>query len=204
MIGRLVGTLVDREAGVGVVDVHGVGYDVHAPSRCLDLWNLATEPVTIHISTHVREDAITLYGFASRLERQAFDALVSVSGVGPKLGLSALDSFTPDELQRAVETDDISGLARIPGVGKKTAMRLALELKGKLPVDITLPSAPVKRGPVDSLPLALAQLEYGKTEIDRALSVLLEQGIAVDAPLQQRLGAALRVLAQPASNRGGQ
>ncbi len=203
MIARLVGTLVERDAGVGVVDVHGVGYEVHAPGRCLDLWGQASEPVTIHVATHVREDAITLYGFATLLERRAFDALVSVSGVGPKLGLSALDSMAPMSLHRAIEADDITALARIPGVGKKTAMRLALELKGKLPVDFTAPTTvgpPRPRAPDDALPLALAQLEYGRSEIERALAALAEQGIAVDAPLQQRLGAALRVLAQPRSS----
>lgn len=202
MIARLTGRLVERDAGIGVIDVGGVGYEVNAPARCLDQWGLATEPVTVHVATHVREDAITLYGFATLLERRAFDALVSVSGVGPKLGLSALDALAPAALHRAIEGDDIVALGRIPGVGKKTAMRLALELKGKLPVDFSAPHvagpAP-RRAPEDALPLALAQLEYAKSEIDRALAALADQGVAADAPLQVRLGAALRVLAQPRS-----
>ncbi len=195
MIARLTGRLVHSDTGRGILDVGGVGYEVFAPNRALAAW-AGEDPVTVHVSTQVREDAITLFGFERDLERKAFLVLLGVSGVGPRMALSALDAFTVDELVRAVEGDDVLSLSRIPGVGKKTAQRLALELKGKLPLHFEVsPRAARVAAPADPLPLALAQLQYGKSEIDRALAGLEAQGITVDAPLQERLGAALRVLA---------
>jgi Holliday junction DNA helicase RuvA len=197
MIGRLEGRMVERESGRAIVDVNGVGYEVYAPERALDGW-VGQERITVYVSTQVREDAITLYGFGSDLDRRAFLAMLSVSGFGPKGALSALDTLTPDELHRAVEADDLVTLGQIPGVGSKKAQRLALELKGKLPVDFsgvrgTVPPRP--KAPADPLPLALAQLDYGKSEIDRALAALEAQGLGVDAPLDQRLKASLVALA---------
>lgn len=196
MIARLVGRLVERDGNRGVIDVQGVGYEVFAPARALDAWTAATEPVTVQVSTHVREDAITLYGFPTPLDRQAFGALTGVTGVGPKIGLAALDALAPDALALAIERDDVPALSRIPGVGKKTALRLALELKGKLPVGLSVTPVPVgRRAVADDLALALAQLDYGKSEIDRAAAALERAGIGVDTPLPQRLSAALRALA---------
>ena len=196
MIARLVGHLVEREGNRGVLDVHGVGYEVFAPTRALDGWTGATEPVTVHVSTHVREDAITLYGFATPLDRQAFGALTGVTGVGPKIGLATLDALPPDALALAIERDDVPALSRIPGVGKKTALRLALELKGKLPVGLSVtPVTASRRAVADDLALALAQLDYGKSEIDRAAAALERAGVGVETPLPQRLSAALRALA---------
>lgn len=192
MIARLSGTLVHRDAGRCIVDVQGVGYEVWATSRALDAWQEA-EAAVVWVSTQVREDAITLYGFETDTERVAFQTMLGVSGVGPKVALAALDTLAVAELAQAIEADDVRGLGRIPGVGRKTAQRLALELKGKLPVDFR-PSAARTRAPADPLPLALAQLDYGKTEIDQALRGLEQLGIAPDAPLQERLAASLRVL----------
>lgn len=199
MIARLVGELVDRSGTVGIVDVAGVGYEILAPINALDAWNLESGPVVVHVSTQVREDAITLYGFRTRRDRQAFQILLGVSGIGPKIALAALDTMDVDQLARAVETDDLLSLSKIAGVGKKSAQRLALELKGKLPTDFvpTQPgSRPAKQKEADMLPLALARLDYGKSEIDRALAGLAEQGLGPDADLQQRLSAALRILAR--------
>ncbi|HHO54448.1 MAG TPA: Holliday junction branch migration protein RuvA [Deltaproteobacteria bacterium] len=196
MIARLTGTLVHHEPNRGILDVHGVGYEIFATHHALAAWE-GKDQVTIHISTQVREDAITLFAFPRPLERTAFQILLGVSGVGPKMALAALEALALEELYRAVESDDVVVLSRIPGVGKKKAQRLALELKGKLPIDLEVegPQPRGAAGPADDLPLALAQLDYGKSEIDRALAGLEEQGIAVDAPLQERLAAALRVLA---------
>ena len=204
MIAMLTGRVVAEaslvrpgEPGRAVLDVRGVGYEVHAPSRTLQGW-LGEEEVVVHVSTQVREDAITLFGFGSGLERDAFLVMLGVTGVGPRMAISALEALSVEELHRAVESDDVVTLSRIPGVGKKKAQRMALELKGKLPVGFEVTPgrhhAPARR-PADDLPLALAQLDYGKTEIDRALAGLEAQGIGIDAPLQDRLKAALQILA---------
>lgn len=198
MIALLRGRLLARDGTRGILDVQGVGYEVFAPGRHLDAW-AGGEDTTVHVSTQVREDAIQLFGFASDLERRAFLVLLGVSGFGPKMALQTLDALEVSDLVRAVETDDLLTLGRIPGVGAKKAQRLALELKGKLPVDFTVPTGAARvkaraAGPADQLPLALAQLEYGRSEIERALSALAEQGLGPDQPLDQRLKAALRVL----------
>ena len=205
MIARLHGQLVadgvvarPGEPGQGVLDVGGVGYLIHAPSRALQDWSGGPDDVVVHVSTQVREDAITLFGFPSMVERDAFEVLLGVTGVGPKMALSALEALRVEDLQRAVEADDVTTLARIPGVGKKKAQRLALELKGKLPVGFDVqPSGPRPRqvDPGDDLPLALARLDYRKTEIDRALAGLEARGLGPDQPLQARLKAALEILA---------
>lgn len=196
MIARLTGTLVHHEPNRGVLDVQGVGYEILASNQALADWS-GQDQVTIHISTQVREDSITLFAFPRPLDRTAFQILLGVSGVGPKMALAALEALALEDLYRAVEGDDVATLSQIPGVGRKKAQRLALELKGKLPVDFQVEGGAARRParPADDLPLALAQLDYGKSEIDRALAGLEEQGIAVDAPLQERLAAALRVLA---------
>ncbi len=198
MIARLTGSLVHRDLNRGIVDVQGVGYAVFAPNRSLDTW-ATDEPVVVHVSTQVREDAITLYGFADDMNRQAFDVLLGVSGVGPKMALATLDAFDVDQLAQAVEADDVVALTGISGVGKKTAQRLALELKGKLPVTFEVAAkrrATAGRRPADPLRLALAQLQYGKAEIDLALRGLDQQGIGTDVPTGQRLKAALSILSQ--------
>jgi Holliday junction DNA helicase RuvA len=195
VIGRLRGRLVEREGNRAILDVNGVGYEVFAPGRTLDLW-AGTPEVVVHVSTQVREDAIQLFGFGSDLDRQAFLVLLGVSGFGPKLALQTLDALEVHDLARAVETDDVRALGRIPGVGTRKAQRLALELKGKVPVGFDVPARTVARParPADPLLLALAQLEYGKSEIDRALRALDEEGVPADAALPVRLKAALRTL----------
>jgi holliday junction DNA helicase RuvA len=197
VIARLTGRVVEADGTRGVVDVGGVGYEVFATERALAEW-LGADGVTMSISTQVREDAITLYGFHDDTERKAFLTLLSVTGFGPKMALAALDTLAVDELYRAVEGDDLVALGRIPGVGSKKAQRLALELKGKLPVTfdgvVGAVRAPRARTPPDPLPLALAQLEYAKSEIDRALGALSAQGIGADAPLEVRIKAALVAL----------
>lgn len=195
MIARLVGTLVDFEGNRGIVDVHGVGWEVYATSRALAAWSAEGSEVTIHVSTQVREDAITLYGFPTALERQAFGVLLGVSGVGPKLALACLEALSVGELARAAESDDLATLGRIAGVGRKTAQRLALELKGKLPVGFE-PTAPARspaRPASDPLALALAQLDYGRPEIERALGGIAQRGLS-GAPLEQRLRVAIQIL----------
>ncbi|MCB9683815.1 MAG: Holliday junction branch migration protein RuvA [Alphaproteobacteria bacterium] len=200
MIATLRGKLVASEGARGVIDVNGVGWEVFATRRAFEEWTDQDE-VLVHVSTQVREDAIQLFGFPSDLDRRAFEVVLGVDGFGPRMALAALDGLPLPDLHKAVESDDVRSLSRIPGVGAKKAQRLALELKGKLPVDfaVTAGAARTKARPEeDKLALALAQLQYGKSEIDRARAALAEQGLA-DAPLEQRVSAALRVLA---GNRG--
>lgn len=133
MIARLTGKLVEKQATRLVVDVHGVGYDVQVP---LSTFYHLPEPgadVTLRIHTHVREDALSLFGFATALELRLFERLIGISGIGPKLALAVLSGIDPADLVRAVQAGDVGRLTLIPGVGKKTAERIGLELKDRLP-----------------------------------------------------------------------
>lgn len=195
MIALLRGQVAARGTDHVVVEVNGVGYRVGVPGP------LAAElpdggPVTLHISTVVREDDISLYGFATPAGRDAFDLLRAVSGVGTRTALAVLSAFDIGQLSAAIETDDLRALTRVNGVGRKLAGRLCLELKGKLPVDLGSPPAAARGAEVDPLPLALARLDYNKSEIDRALASP-EVPAPGEASLQDRIGAALRVLARP-------
>jgi Holliday junction DNA helicase RuvA len=196
MIAMLRGTMVSRDGSRAVIDVRDVGYAIIAAAKDLDSWTSAGGAVTVHVCTDVREDAITLYGFADDVERVAFERLRVVNGVGPKVALASLDTLGLDGLAVAIAGDDLRALAKIPGVGKKLAQRLALELKGKLPVGLGggSPLAPTSSLETDALDLALAQWGYSKAEIERAQAALTRQGLAANAPLPERLRAALRVL----------
>lgn len=195
MIARLRGEVVERGPGRLVVDVSGVGYEVFVPTRVVEA---AREEVTLSIYTAVREDAITLFGFANAVEKAAFEALIGVSGIGPKLGLACLSGLTVDALARAINTNDLRTLSAVPGIGKKTAERLVLELKGKLvsgPMAAGPGGAPVVLKKEDALPLALAQLGYKRGEIEVALAHLQELGKA-EAPLAERIQLSLQRLSR--------
>jgi len=195
MIGRLRGLLVDREPGRGILDVHGVGYLVHATERSLDRWQ-AEDEVIVHVSTQVREDAFNLYGFPTKLDQQVFDVLIGVKGVGPKVALAIQDSLDPTQLVTAVESDDLVSLCKPSGVGKRLAQRLALELKGKLPVAFEPIAASQSAAPVkdDLLVPALSQLGYNRSEIKRAIAALESQGVDPTASVSSRLKLALAAL----------
>ena len=200
MIALLRGELLQVEDGHAIVDVNGVGYLVSVgPNHASEL--LPGSDLVLSISTKVREDAITLFGFPNATQRRAFDTLLAVSGVGPKLALAVVDSLDVDGLARAVHTEDLRAIMAVPGVGRKTAQRLILELKGKL-VQRFAPTRPTITPPPgnpplvkDPLRLALAKLGYRKSEID-----LAESGIRSnqqqDAPLAERLSTALNILSR--------
>jgi len=201
MIAMLRGQLVGIEGNQAILDVNGVGYEIWATNRDMLQWGGADEPLTLYISTQVREDSISLYAFPDAQHRRGFDVMLSVSGVGPKVALSALDAMDLSTLRTAIETDDLRSLTSISGVGKKTAQRIALELKGKLPVAFT-PSG-TARTPIavrpntpDPLELALERLGYNKTEIERTRQRLIAAGVPEDAPVAQRLKTALSTLYQ--------
>ena len=176
MIARLRGTLVEKEPSTLIVDVGGVGYAVTVGPAMAARVVLDSELI-LSISTQVREDSFTLYGFDSTDERRLFELLISVSGVGPKMGVALLDTLGPKGLSRAIQEEDSRALCAVSGVGKKTAQRLLLELRGKIMPVFTPAGAPALKAPApaqaeDPLRLALARLGYKKSEIDRAIEAV--------------------------------
>ena len=177
MIGRLTGKVLSCPPGQVLLDVAGVGYDVQIPLSTF--YTLSTAPgptVSLHVHTHVREDALQLYGFATREERAAFEQLISISGVGPRMALAILSGIGADELRAAVCRGDRQRLQRIPGVGKKTAERVLLELKDKLGVGEIAeagerPVAAAPAGGVESDAIsALVNLGYSREVAGRAVA----------------------------------
>jgi Holliday junction DNA helicase RuvA len=176
MIGRLRGTLVHRSAkGEVMLDVGGVGYRINvSPATVLDLGPVGNE-VVVHTHLHVREDALTLYGFATADGRDCFESLIGAHGVGPGLALAILSTHGPDELRRVVFEGDLDSLTLVPGVGRKTAARLLLELKSRLdvPDGDPVPSNGSSRAEVRE---ALAALGYQPEEVRRAMVELPAEG----------------------------
>ncbi len=200
MIGRLTGRLLESEAdGTVLLDVGGVGYEVTTPIGALGRATTAGEAVTLHIHTHVREDALELFGFASLAERSTFRTLLTISHVGPKLALAVLGALDVGELAAAVEREDVTALKRIPGVGLKTAQRIALELKGKLGAvaaeSLTRrPTKPVEplTGPQAQLTDALVRMGWKLPEVERAIASLPD----LERPLGELVREALASLAR--------
>lgn len=139
MIGRLRGTLAEKQPPHLILDVNGVGYEVEVPMTTLYRLPSVGEPVTLHTHLVVREDAHLLYGFAEKRERELFRELIRLNGVGPKLALALMSGLEVDELVRCVQAQDTSTLVKIPGVGKKTAERLLVELKDRFKAWKTCP-----------------------------------------------------------------
>ena len=205
MIGSLRGTVLERgaaaTAGELLIEAAGVGYRVAVPTGTLALAEPGA-PFFVHVHTHVREDAIVLYGFATRAERLAFDALVAVHGVGPALALAILSTHTPAVLQRIVASEDADALTLVPGIGAKTAVRLLLELRAKLDLIDLDGGLDVIAGGRDAVPAvsggaradvraALAGLGYGADEIREAVRLLPEgddAGALLRHALQQLAG----------------
>ena len=187
MIGLLEGSLRELHPGVALVDVGGVGYEVHIPLSAHRL--LADkERVSLHVHTHVREDQLALYGFTTRRERDLFRALIAVSGIGPRIALALLSGLTPDELASAVEGEQWRRLAAVPGIGRRTAERLVVELKGKL-ASLVVPTGASLR---DDAISALVNLGY---PVRAAEDVVTEQlRSAPEIELGELLRLALRAL----------
>lgn len=206
MIGRLTGIVAAEGADdTFVLDVHGVGYELLAPSGTLGRARAirgAGEELTFYVHTHVREDALSLFAFATPDDKAAFRTLISVSNVGPKMALALLSAIPADELARAVASKDLARLVAIPGIGKKTAERLLLELKDKL---APLPPRPASErrdgaervtGPSNAelLSGALTRLGYRAVEAERVITQL---GPRVDTePVQALVREALSLLAR--------
>jgi Holliday junction DNA helicase RuvA len=205
MIGRLTGRVIAQEAdGAAVVDVGGVGYELIIP---LGTVGRAEETgdgrATFFVHTHAREDALQLFGFASEADRLAFRTLIGVSSVGPKTAIAVLSALPGPDLARAIAAKDLGKLTRISGIGKKTAERLILELRDKLPVTgpATPPAQPGKPAtphagrPEELLLGALTNMGYRPAEAERARAQL-EGRIAEGAALSELIREALAVLAK--------
>ena len=184
MIGSLRGTLLDRPApGEVIVEVGGVGYRASVTTSLLAGLGPPGCAVFLHVHTHVREDAIVLYGFAHADERRCFEALLGAHGVGPSLALAILSSLSPAALSTAVLEDDVDTLCTVPGVGKKTAARLLLELKARLDLPTLGEPGPVAAGTGSrrgDARAALTELGYGPDEIRSALEAVGEEGSVED------------------------
>ncbi|RYZ03186.1 MAG: Holliday junction branch migration protein RuvA [Comamonadaceae bacterium] len=192
MIGRLTGTLSDRNPPQVLVDCNGVGYEVDVPmSTFYNLPNLG-DKVTLLTHFVVREDAQILYGFGTAAERAAFRELIKISGVGPRTALAVLSGMGVGDIAQAVTAQDASRLVKVPGIGKKTAERLLLELKGKIGADLGLPgsSTPVNDDQADILQ-ALVALGYSDKEAQAALKAL-PKDVSVSEGIKQALKALAR------------
>jgi Holliday junction DNA helicase RuvA len=181
VIARLRGTVAARTAAGVVVDVGGVGYLVAATPR---VRARVGEETTVETYLHVREDALQLYGFASADERELFELLLGVSGVGPKVALAIVSGSTPAELRRAIAREDTARFEAIPGIGRKTAQRVVLELKEKTAAE---PAGAGSAGGVLLARDALVELGWTIVDAERALA-----GVDEELPVEEQVRAALR------------
>jgi Holliday junction DNA helicase RuvA len=175
MIGRLSGKIVEKTAEGAVIDTGGVGYDVTLPLSALAALPALGEQTTLWIHTHVREDELKLIGFSSGRDRQAFRELLKVNGVGPKVALAVVGALSSGELARAIDAGDVKRLSAIPGIGKKTAERIVLELGGKLKlgVDEKPEHAPSELAEVG---FALRNLGFKPARVDAVVAELGRAG----------------------------
>jgi Holliday junction DNA helicase RuvA len=197
MIGRIEGQLVEITDNVALVAVGGVAYELELSGTALARLPAGAEPVAFYTHFVVREDAQQLYGFASRGERDLFRALIRISGVGPKLALSLISSISVADLAASVQNRDVAMLTRVPGVGKKTAERLLVELSGKLPaVPAIAPVAGAAAGRAAAAEAedALVALGYRPAEAARAVEQFRDAAMTTE----EMVRAALKQLARPA------
>ena len=201
MIGSLRGTLIDKRPNQVLVDVGGVGYQVLVPlSTFAGLGTLRAE-TTLLIHTHVREDQISLYGFLTAREKQCFELLIAASGVGPSLALKILSGMGVDELVPAIRKGDLLQLVRIPGVGRKTAERIVVELRDKLVVvDVAEAGKPVTKSQLESdVASALVNLGYDARSVEKAIEKARAEG---DGNFEALLRASLQILGNSAMQKG--
>jgi Holliday junction DNA helicase RuvA len=182
MIARLRGTVAGRSGPGLIIDVNGVGYLVHATPS---VHRLGLDEIVVEIHTVVREDALQLYGFATAEERELFELLLGVNGVGPKVALAIVSGSTPAELRRAIARDDVKRFQAIPGIGLKTAQRVVLELKEKLPLTDALAGSDA--GGDLTARDALVGLGWSLVDAERALA-----DVDPDLPVEEQVRSVLR------------
>jgi Holliday junction DNA helicase RuvA len=203
VIAHLRGSILEKHPNRIVIDVNGVGYDVFVPLSTFYGLGEPGAAIALRVHTQVREDALLLYGFATRLEQELFERLIGVSGIGAKVALSVLSGIEPQEFIRAIERSDLGRLTAIPGVGKKTAERIVLELKDRLPRApvpaasggaAAAPEAPILRDDVVS---ALVNLGYHRPLAEKAAEAAIATiGSSPDAGFERVLRQALREVAR--------
>jgi len=197
VIARLSGTVLDLRTDRVVLDVNGVGYDLAIPLGTFSALPSVGEKAVLHVHTHVREDALLLFGFATREEKYVFERLISVSGIGPKVALTVLSGLPLPDLVRAIATQNARVLATIPGVGKKLAERLGLELKEKLAglgAGALAPFSTGKASAVEDAIGALENLGYKLAQAEQAVERAVKD-VGID-DLNKILEAALKSLAR--------
>jgi Holliday junction DNA helicase RuvA len=199
VIAHLRGRISEKQPNRIIVDVNGVGYDVFVPlSTFYGLGDPGAE-IALRIHTHVREDALLLYGFATLLEQELFERLIGVSGIGPKVALAVLSGIEPQDLIRAIERGDLARLTAIPGVGKKTSERIVLELKDRLPharasAALAADAEPAPRALQDDVVSALVNLGYHRPLAEKAAASAVKA--VPDAGFERTLKQALREVAK--------
>ena len=182
MIAHLTGALLEKHVQRLVVDVGGVGYEVLVP---LSTFYAVGEPghqVTLRVHTRVTDDAIQLFGFHTPLEQRLFERLIAVNGIGPKLALATLSGIEPAELVRSVRQGDLARLTRIPGIGRKTAERIVLELKDRLSADMAVADAATDAGGGvrDDVLSALVNLGYQRANVEKAVDQVIRRAVGSD------------------------
>lgn len=197
MIAYLRGRIFEKHPNRLIVDVNGVGYDVAVPLSSFYGLGEAGADIALRIHTHVREDALLLYGFATRLEQDLFERLISVSGIGPKVALAVLSGIEPSDLIKAIQRADLARLTAIPGVGKKTSERIVLELKDRLPLaahtDTPVGGTSSEPDIKDDVLSALTNLGYQRPLAEKAVDSAVKKNVG---DFEQTLRQALRELAR--------
>ena len=178
MIAHLRGRLLVKHPNQAIVETGGVGYDLTISVPTFSELPPAGSEVALHVHTHVREDAIALYGFLRAAEKQLFEKLISVSGIGPKLAITILSGMPADEIVNAIRGNDLAKLTRVPGIGKKTAERMVLELRDKLPKEAfgEVVTAPTITAVEEDVLSALVNLGYQRPAAERALASVAKNG----------------------------
>jgi holliday junction DNA helicase RuvA len=201
MIGSLRGKLTEKRPNEILIDVGGVGYRVLIPLSTFAGLGALHEEITVLVHTHVREDQFSLYGFLTAREKQCFELLLSASGVGPSLALKILSGMGLEQLIPAIRKGDLAQLVRIPGVGRKTAERVVLELRDKLAViDVPEAGKPATRSQLESdVASALVNLGYDERSVEHAI----EKSRAGSADFEDLLRAALQLLGNSAMQKSG-
>ncbi|MBZ5696898.1 MAG: Holliday junction branch migration protein RuvA [Acidobacteriia bacterium] len=201
MIGSLRGKLIDKRPNQILLDVSGVGYQVQIPLSTFAGLGALHDETTLLIHTHVREDQFSLYGFLTAREKHCFELLLTASGVGPSLALKILSGMGLEDLVPAIRKGDVAQLVRIPGVGKKTAERMVVELRDKLAaVDVPEAGKPATRSQLESdVESALVNLGYDPRSVERAIEKARASG---DADFEKLLRASLQILGGAAMQKG--
>jgi Holliday junction DNA helicase RuvA len=192
--------VLDRTPRDVLLEVGGVGYRLAVPTSTLAVLELGA-PAFVHVHTHVREDAIILYGFSGRDERDCFEALIGTHGVGPAVALAILSVHSPAQLRRAIASDDVDALTLVPGIGKKTAARLLIELKARLDLDLGEPALSAVGSGIGTtvraeVRAALAGLGYGADEVREVLASVTDDG-SVEEGIRVALKQLVRARSAP-------